>query len=105
NLRGALMGRLDATEPDAVCTRIVVACELRFGARRKGSDLLTQRVEQLLDTLAVLALDPRRPMSTRRTSVPSSSVASSPGAARTPANTAARTTASTLRRRQHCGRS
>ncbi|MEO7761848.1 MAG: type II toxin-antitoxin system VapC family toxin [Casimicrobiaceae bacterium] len=55
--RGAVMGRLDATEPDTVCTSIVVACELRFGARRKGSILLTQRVEQLLDTLAVLPLD------------------------------------------------
>ena len=58
NPRGALMERLNATEPDAVCTSIVVACELRFGARRKGSDVLTQRVEQLLDTLAVLPLDP-----------------------------------------------
>jgi tRNA(fMet)-specific endonuclease VapC len=36
----------------------VVACELRFGARRKGSDVLTQRVEQLLNTLIVLPLDP-----------------------------------------------
>ena len=58
NPRGVLMERLDATEPDAVCTSIVVACELRFGARRKGSDVLTQRVEQLLETLAVLSLDP-----------------------------------------------
>ena len=58
NPQGAIMQRLDATEPDAVCTSIVVACELRFGARRKGSDVLTQRVEQLLDTLAVLPLDP-----------------------------------------------
>lgn len=58
NPRGALKGRLDATEPDAVCTSIVVACELRFGARRKGSEVLTKRVEQLLDTLAVLPLDP-----------------------------------------------
>ena len=58
NPRGALKGRLDTTEPDAVCTSIVVACELRFGASRKGSEVLTQRVEQLLDTLAVLPLDP-----------------------------------------------
>jgi len=57
NPRGALTRRLAATEPDAVCTSIVVACELRFGAHRKGSDVLTQRVEQLLDTLAVLPLD------------------------------------------------
>ena len=57
NPRRALMQRLDATDPDAVCTSIVVACELRFGARRRGSEVLTQRVEQLLDTLAVLPLD------------------------------------------------
>lgn len=57
NPRGALMQRLAATEPDAICTSIVVACELRFGAHKKGSEALTQRVEQLLDTLAVLPLD------------------------------------------------
>jgi tRNA(fMet)-specific endonuclease VapC len=57
NPQGALMRRLNATEPDAVCTSVVVACELRFGARRKGSAVLTQRVEQLLKTLAVLPLE------------------------------------------------
>jgi len=58
NPRGALTERLAAIEPDEVCTSIVVACELRFGARRKGSDVLTRRVEQLLGTLNVLPLDP-----------------------------------------------
>ena len=57
NPRGMLVQRLSATDPDALCTSIVVACELRFGARRKGSQVLTQRVEQLLDTLTVLTLD------------------------------------------------
>jgi len=56
--RGALTERLAAIEPDEVSTSIVVACELRFGARRKGSDVLTRRVEQLLGTLNVLPLDP-----------------------------------------------
>jgi tRNA(fMet)-specific endonuclease VapC len=58
NPRGALTERLAAIEPDEVCTSIAVACELRFGARRKGSDVLTRRVEQLLGTLNVLPLDP-----------------------------------------------
>jgi len=58
NPRGALTERLAAIEPDEVSTSIVVACELRFGARRKGSDVLTRRVEQLLGTLNVLPLDP-----------------------------------------------
>ena len=58
NPRGAMTERLAAVEPDEVSTSIVVACELRFGARRKGSEVLTRRVEQLLGTLNVLPLDP-----------------------------------------------
>jgi len=57
NPRGAILQRLDSIDPDAVCTSIVVACELRFGAKRKGSDALTHRVEQLLASLTVLPLD------------------------------------------------
>jgi len=57
NPRGALLQRLGATEPDAVCTSIVVASELRFGARRRKSEVLSRRVEQLLDSLAVLPMD------------------------------------------------
>ena len=57
NPRGALVHRLSNIEPVAVCTSIVVACELRFGARRKGSVTLTTRVEQLLASLTVLPLD------------------------------------------------
>jgi len=57
NPRGVLVERLHATEPDALCTSIVVACELRFAAQRRGSQLLTQRVDDLLNTLAVLPLD------------------------------------------------
>ena len=40
-----------------VCTSIVVACELRFGARKKGSDALTARVDHLLGALEVMPLD------------------------------------------------
>ncbi len=38
------------------CTSLVVACELRYGACKKGSDALTARVEQLLDTIDVIPL-------------------------------------------------
>jgi tRNA(fMet)-specific endonuclease VapC len=58
NPRGALAQKLNALEPHTVCTSIVAACELRFGAQRKGSAPLTQRVEQLLQALTVLPLDP-----------------------------------------------
>jgi len=42
---------------DAVCTSIVVAAELRYGAARKGSATLTRRVEALLADIAVLPFD------------------------------------------------
>jgi tRNA(fMet)-specific endonuclease VapC len=57
NPGGALVARIGAVAPDALCTSIVVACELRFGAQRKGSAVLSGRVEQLLDSLVVLPLD------------------------------------------------
>lgn len=57
NPQGPLGQRLGSMEPDAACTSIVVACELRFGARRKGFAPLIRRVEQLLRAVAVLPLD------------------------------------------------
>ncbi len=58
NPRGALAQRVGSMAGDALCTSIVVACELRFGARRKASDSLTKRVEALLGSLAVLPFEP-----------------------------------------------
>lgn len=55
--QGPVAARLGGLEPRAVCTSVVVACELRFGARRRNSPQLTRRVEQLLDVLTVLPLD------------------------------------------------
>ena len=40
-----------------VCTSIIVACELRFAARKKNAPLLTMRIERLLQTIEVLPLD------------------------------------------------
>ncbi|HEU4558405.1 MAG TPA: type II toxin-antitoxin system VapC family toxin [Longimicrobium sp.] len=40
-----------------VCTSIVVAAELRFGAEKKGSERLTEQVEAVLDVLEVLPLE------------------------------------------------
>lgn len=55
--QGTLRQKVVGAPPDALCTSIVVACELRFGALRKGSDSLMQRVEQLLEALPVLPFD------------------------------------------------
>jgi tRNA(fMet)-specific endonuclease VapC len=42
---------------DEVCTSIIVAAELRFGAAKSGRRRLVNRVEELLRTLEVLAFD------------------------------------------------
>ncbi len=48
-----------ATEDrEMLSTSVIVACELRFGAAKKRSALLEERVQQLLDNLIVLALEP-----------------------------------------------
>ena len=42
---------------DSCCTSLIVACELRYGALKKGSPILTDKVNQLLETIAVLPLE------------------------------------------------
>lgn len=37
-----------------VCTSIIVAAELRFGAEKKGSPRLTSRIGEILDLLEIL---------------------------------------------------
>jgi tRNA(fMet)-specific endonuclease VapC len=57
NPAGPVRDRLAAVPPETVCTSIVVACELRFGALKRGSVPLQNRVDALLSNLTVLALD------------------------------------------------
>jgi tRNA(fMet)-specific endonuclease VapC len=54
---GRVARRLALVGEATVCTSIVVACELRYGAAKKDSPRLSARVESLLETLEVLALD------------------------------------------------
>lgn len=42
---------------ESCCTSVIVACELRYGALKKNASSLTDRVNQLLDSIAVLSLD------------------------------------------------
>jgi tRNA(fMet)-specific endonuclease VapC len=56
---GAVARRLAAAGEDAVATSPIVAGELRFGARRSGSEALVARVDELLARLQVLPLDDR----------------------------------------------
>jgi tRNA(fMet)-specific endonuclease VapC len=53
-----LRDRLQAKQSSQLLTSIIVACELRFGARRKYSRKLMDRVDALLQALTVVPLGP-----------------------------------------------
>lgn len=55
--RGLVNKRLAVVGEATVCTSIVVACELRFGAKKKGSSRLEERVDEVLASLEILPLD------------------------------------------------
>ncbi len=42
---------------ETVCVSIVVAAELRFGARKRNSPKLTERVEAILDSIVVIPFE------------------------------------------------
>lgn len=54
---GAVASRICSVGEDAICTSIIVACELRYSAAKKDSPTLSGKVEQLLSTVEVLPLD------------------------------------------------
>jgi len=54
---GAVTAAIRAAGEDAICTSIIVAAELRYGARKKGSEQLVRRVEALLSRIPVLPLE------------------------------------------------
>ena len=56
--QGAVAKRIARVGEQAVCTSIVVACELRYGAAKKGSVRLTSQLEAVLDVLPILPLEP-----------------------------------------------
>ena len=57
NLNYATKPYIIKKQADQVCTSIIVAAELRYGVEKKGHAALTERVEQLLAVLPILALD------------------------------------------------
>ena len=44
-------------DENVCCTSLIVACELRYGALNKGSKILTDKVDQLLETIDILPLE------------------------------------------------
>ena len=53
---GPVAVKIDAANQGDICTSIVVACELRFGAQKRGSTKLTTWVEATLNDLDVQPL-------------------------------------------------
>ncbi|MFI0398290.1 MAG: type II toxin-antitoxin system VapC family toxin [Thiolinea sp.] len=54
--QGKVNQHLQAISEDKICTSIIVAAELRFGAAKRQSQALTEWVEAILSRLTVLAL-------------------------------------------------
>lgn len=54
---GRVRDRISDCGEDRICTSIVVASELRFGAAKKGSARLTAQMEAILSAISILPLD------------------------------------------------
>jgi tRNA(fMet)-specific endonuclease VapC len=57
NPQGLAAKRLARVGDETVCTSIVVACELRFGAAKAASRRLSDQIEQVLEPLDILPLE------------------------------------------------
>jgi tRNA(fMet)-specific endonuclease VapC len=66
NPGGRVADKIADVGENAVATSVVVAAELRFGAAKKGSPALSGRIDAILDTLAVLPLEPPADAAYRR---------------------------------------
>lgn len=55
---GRIAQRIRTVGENKVCTSVVVAAELRYGATKKGSARLLAQLEAVLTALEVLALEP-----------------------------------------------
>jgi tRNA(fMet)-specific endonuclease VapC len=55
--RGKISDRISQVGEDDVCTSIIVAAELRYGAAKKNSARLTSQLEAVLGAIEVLALE------------------------------------------------
>ena len=55
--QGVIARRIAVEGEDTVCTSIVVASELRFGALKRGSVRLTRQLEAILSAIEVVPLE------------------------------------------------
>ncbi len=54
---GAIAKRIAEVGEASICTSIIVACELRFGAEKSGSLRLRQQLDKILELINVLPLE------------------------------------------------
>jgi tRNA(fMet)-specific endonuclease VapC len=54
--RGPISQGIERVGRDNVCTSIIVACELRFGAEKRGATKLTERIEDILQAFDIQPL-------------------------------------------------
>ena len=55
--QGAVADRIAQVGEDAVCTSIIVAAELRYGAAKRQSERLIRQLDLILSRLPILGLD------------------------------------------------
>lgn len=55
--QGKIARKIARIGEEAVCTSIIVACELRYGAARKGSARLSEQLEAVLAPLDILSFE------------------------------------------------
>lgn len=56
--QGTIAAHVERVGETSICTSVVVAGELRFGARKSGSKRLRTQLETILSAMEVLALEP-----------------------------------------------
>lgn len=54
---GVITRRISLEGEDKVCTSIIVASELRFGARKRGSEQLTRQLDLVLSAIQVMPFE------------------------------------------------
>jgi tRNA(fMet)-specific endonuclease VapC len=57
NPQGRIAARIASVGDDAVCTSIIVAAELRFGAAKKASERLIRQLERILSVIDIQPFD------------------------------------------------
>jgi tRNA(fMet)-specific endonuclease VapC len=55
--QGSIAARIAAAGEENVVTSLIVACELRYGAAKRGSRRLTRQVEAILGAITILPLE------------------------------------------------